>query len=126
MAVTQIVVIISVASIAMILSLVVGTWGGKNDNMRAPAIVVFGLVIPICFSLVYIALSSFIISMGWMDGFFVPLQELAVFAISWIGGYIGLRVGDIWHREDDPSCFKSMLIYFCLVIVGSLVYFLLS
>ena len=121
MAVTQFTLMLSVVFIAIILSVVVGTWGGKNDNMVAPSLVVFGLVIPFCFSFVYIALSSFITTTHWLVSIFDFWPETVVFAGSWVGGYLGLRAGDTWHRDNDQSSFQCLLLYICVVAVGTLI-----
>jgi hypothetical protein len=121
MAVTQITLALSLGMVGMILSLMVGTFGGKSYKMFFPSLAIFGAVIPIILALAYIEFSPLITLLDWPNIAFYDPGPLAVgFVTSWVGGLLGIKAGGYWNRDDDRSCFQCLLVPVSLLLIGSL------
>ena len=122
MAVTELTLSISLGMVGMILSLIVGTIGGKSYRMLFPSLAIFGAIIPIILALAYGEFSPLITVMDWpATNHYVPWPPTVGFVASWAGGVLGLKAGGIWHRDDDRSCFQCLLVPISLLILGSFI-----
>ncbi|MFW9920767.1 MAG: hypothetical protein ACFFED_14275 [Candidatus Thorarchaeota archaeon] len=120
MAFTELTLSITLAMISLFISLFVGTWGGKEERALLPSLLLFVLIIPIVFSFVYGFLTPIITLFDWPSSWFATPQ-MAIFAGSFIGGFLGLKAGMIWTDDNDRSCIQCLLVPISLVLVASLV-----
>ena len=122
MAVTELTLSISLGMVGMILSLFVGTLGGKNFKLYFPSIAIFGAIIPIILALAYNEFSPLITLLDFpRSSVYITWPPTVGFVASWAGGLLGLKAGGIWHRDDDRSCFQCLLVPISLLILGSFI-----
>ena len=123
MAVTELTLSTALALVGLLLSLFVGTLGGKNDRMIIPSIAIFGVVVPLIFSFLYGLWSPFIIIFDWPTVLLVP--QMTIFAGTIVGGFLGLKAGMIWYDDNDRSCLQCQLVPITLLVLASLIILLL-
>ena len=121
MAVTEVSLALSLGMIGMISSVVVGTWGGKEQETLFPSLIIFGAVIPIILAIVYGNLSSFITLMDWPSSSYALIPHITAFIGSWVGGFFGLKAGHYWESDGDRSCFQCLLVPTGLLLIGSVI-----
>ncbi|MHA1638488.1 MAG: hypothetical protein ACTSUO_01620 [Candidatus Thorarchaeota archaeon] len=121
MAVTEVSLAFSLGMIGMISSVVVGTWGGKEQETLFPSLMIFGAVIPILLAIIYGSLSSFITLMDWPSSPYTFIPPIVGFIASWVGGFFGLKAGHYWEHDGDKSCFQCLLLPAGLLLIGSFI-----
>jgi hypothetical protein len=128
MAVTYFSLLIAVSMITLVVSLFMGTLGGKNSQLLVPSLVSFLVVVPIIFGIIFWVASAPYAVVGifydWISSY--PISPIsAIFVGSTTGGFLGIKAGTIWLEDNDRSCMQCMLVPISLLVLASLVVLLL-
>ncbi len=125
MVLSEVVLAVLFSLSGMILAILLGSLGTKYVGRLTPiSIVVFGVLLPIMFSFLFLQLMQYVTILDWPrgGGRFVAISPLtAIFVAAWFGGFLGLYAGKIWGEENDKSCLQCVLLPISLVLVGILI-----
>lgn len=120
MAFTFVTLVVVFSMTGLFLSLLVGSLGGKAENLMVVSLIIFGIAIPLILSIFFGFLIPFVSLDDWpMLSYPMPPQS-AIFIGCWVGGFLGMKAGRIWNVDNDRSCFQCLLVPISLITIGSL------
>jgi len=109
----------------MIVAILIGTLGNKYiGRLTLISIVLFGVLLPIVFSLLFLQLMQYVTILDWPYGagrFVVISPYTPIIVAAWIGGFLGLYAGKIWDEANDKSCLQCILVPISVVFAGILI-----
>ncbi|MFW9906993.1 MAG: hypothetical protein ACFFEF_00335 [Candidatus Thorarchaeota archaeon] len=121
MPVTEITLGVLLTFIGMIISLIIGSLGGKEYRWLVPSVLLFGIGIPLLMFSTYLSFSSHVVAIDWPRSAFWSEPYLASAIGCWAGGFLGIKAGSIWSRDDDRSCLQCSLVPVFLLLLGSII-----
>lgn len=124
MAVTLLTVTIVLSLIGLIITLLLGSLGGRKLNYIVPILVVCWIIAPIALSVVLLSMTPFITVDDFPYGFYLGWEGV-ILAGCVIGSLFGLKAGQIWADDNDLSCLKCLLVPISLLTLASLAVLLL-